>query len=152
MNRDRKKVGKILMQVPVAFTFGVVIDFFGRIVTVDSGSLTWKIIALVLSVPVAALGLIMMVHMNLFQNPPDGTIKAISDRSGRALGSIKNLYDIGCVMLSMILSLLLFKRITGFGIATVVSAIGVGRCVRLFDGFARRLDRITAVENGNGSR
>ena len=142
MNKDRKNIWKLLMQVPVAFAFSVVIDWFGEIIRIDSTVLGWQIASLILSVPVAALGLLMMVHMDLFQNPPDGTIKAISLRSGKELGTVKNLYDCSCVVLSIIISLLLYHRIVGFGVATVVSALGVGRCVKLFSGFGRFLDRM----------
>ena len=140
MNRERKNVWKLLMQVPVAFAFSVVIDWFGEIIRIDSSVLAWQIASLILSVPVAALGLLMMVHMDLFQNPPDGTIKAISRRSGKELGTVKNLYDCSCVVLSIIISLLLYHRIVGFGVATVVSALGVGRFVRWFSGVGRFLD------------
>ena len=142
MNKDRKNIWKLLMQVPVAFAFSVVIDWFGEIIRIDSTVLGWQIASLILSVPVAALGLLLMVHMDLFQNPPDGTIKAISLRSGKELGTVKNLYDCSCVVLSVIISLLLYHRIVGFGVATVVSALGVGRCVKLFSGFGRFLDRL----------
>lgn len=148
MNRDRKRVGKILMQVPVAFAFSVVIDLFGRIIQIDSSRILWQIVSLAVSVPVAALGLIMMVQMDLFQNPPDGTIKAISVLSGKELGTVKNIYDISCVLISVCLSLILFRRIVGFGVATIVSALGVGRCVRLFAGFGRFLDRAVAIPDG----
>lgn len=141
MNRERKHIWKLLMQVPVAFAFSVVIDWLGEIIPIDGSVLGWQIVSLVLSVPVAALGLLMMVHMDLFQNPPDGTIKAISQRSGKELGTVKNLYDCSCVVISVVISLLLYHRIVGFGVATIVSALGVGRCVKLFSGFGRLLDR-----------
>ncbi len=36
MNREKKNVWKLLMQVPVAFAFSVVIDWFGEIIRIDS--------------------------------------------------------------------------------------------------------------------
>ena len=142
MNRDRKQIWKLLMQVPVAFAFSVVIDWLGEIIRIDSSVIGWQIASLIVSVPVAALGLLLMVHMDLFQNPPDGTIKAISAHSGKELGTVKNLYDCSCVVLSIIISLALYHRIVGFGVATVVSALGVGRFVRWFSGLGQFLDRL----------
>ena len=146
MNREKKNIWKLLMQVPVAFAFSVVIDWFGEIIRIDSSVLGWQLASLILSVPVAALGLLMMVHMDLFQNPPDGTIKAISRRSGKELGTVKNLYDCACVLLSVVISLALYRRIVGFGVATVVSALGVGRFVRWFAGVGRWLDGLVFAD------
>ncbi|MDD6024754.1 MAG: DUF6198 family protein [Oscillospiraceae bacterium] len=142
MNREKKEIWKILMQLPVALGFAVVIDFFGAVISVDSPRILWQIMLLAASVPTVALGMILMIQMELFQNPPDGTVRLLSLRFGKELGTVKNIYDIICVLTSVALSLVLLGKVVGFGIATVVTAIGVGRCVRLFKGLGVWLHRI----------
>lgn len=43
------------------------------------------------------------------------------------MGKVKITYDVSCVAVSLMLSLVFLKRIEGFGIATVFSAIFVGK-------------------------
>lgn len=120
---------RILMQVPLAFVFGRVIDFFQRIVVFDGTVLCYQLPALVLSVFFTALGMVAMISMDLVQNPPDGLVKQLSLKLNRELGTVKVGYDIACVVLSVLIGILFLKRVKGMGIATVVSAVFVGRMV-----------------------
>lgn len=120
---------RILMQVPLAFVFGRVIDFLQGIVVFDGTVLGYQLIALVLSAFFTALGMVAMISMDLIQNPPDGFVKQLSLKLKKELGTVKVSYDIACVLISVLLGLLFLKRIKGMGIATIVSAVFVGRTV-----------------------
>lgn len=120
---------RILMQVPLAFVFGRVIDFLQRIVVFDGTVLGCQLIALVLSVFFTALGMVAMISMDLIQNPPDGFVKQLSLKLERELGTVKVSYDIACVVISVLLGVFFLKHIKGMGIATIVSAVFVGRTV-----------------------
>ena len=126
---------KILLQIPVAFIFGWLIDFFKSFVTVDQHSLLMQFLALALSIFFTALGMVMMVRMNLVQNPPDGFVRLASVVSGKEFGRVKIFYDIACVVIAAAIGLIWLHIPYGMGIATAASALFVGKTVTLIGRF-----------------
>lgn len=118
---------RILLQIPVAVLLGILIDLFEELLPLDPDNLFFKCTLLIFSVFFTALGMVFMVNMDLVQNPPDGTVKLLSCRRETSMGKIKILYDIACVAISLLLALIFLRRPEGFGAATVVSAIFVGK-------------------------
>lgn len=123
---------KIVLQIPIAIIFGQVINLFQNLLNFHADTWYIQILALVLSVIFTALGMVCMIHMQLIQNPPDGLVHLISQKSGKELGKVKIIYDISCVLISVAISLYFFGDIRGFGLATIVSALAVGRLVTFF--------------------
>lgn len=121
---------KIWLQVLLAFVFGWVIDGFNQLIIIDSRVMCYKIIALVFSIFFTALGMVCMLDMNLIQNPPDGTVKQISILSGWEFAVVKITYDVFCVIVSVLLSVMFLHRIEGLGIATIASAFFVGKTIQ----------------------
>ena len=130
-----KKVrdGKILLQIPVAFLFGWLIDFLKRFVTIDQECLLMQFFALGLSIFFTALGMVMMVRMDLVQNPPDGFVKLAAEIFKKEFGSVKVLYDVVCVIFTLSIGMVCLKQPYGMGIATIASALLVGRTVSLIN-------------------
>lgn len=120
---------KLWLQVPLAFVFGWIIDWCNNLIVVDDTLLLCQILALALSIFFTALGMVMMIGMNLIQNPPDGTVKQISVMLDTELGNVKVVYDVACVIISILLGLLFLHQIKGFGVATIASAIFVGKSI-----------------------
>lgn len=120
---------KLLLQVPLAFVFGWIIDLLNFVIRFDEENLAYQILALSFSVFFTALGMVFMLDANLIQNPPDGTVKQISMMIKKKLGNVKMIYDISCVAVSVLISILFLHRLKGFGIATIVSALFVGRMI-----------------------
>lgn len=116
-------------QVALAFVFGWVIDGLNAVLVIDSSSVAWQIIALVGSVVFTALGMVLMIDMDLVQNPPDGAVKQISEALGAVFGNVKIGYDVSCVVLAALIGLVFLGRLEGLGIATIVSALLVGKTV-----------------------
>lgn len=123
---------KILLQIPAAYVTSLIIDLYQQVIPLEGTTPGNQLLLLILSVPLIAFGMVLVVHMELMPNPPDGTVRIISLRTGKELGTVKNIYDICCVLVSTVLSLLVFRRLYGFGVATVVTALLVGRFVRVF--------------------
>ncbi len=128
----------ILMQVPLAFVFGIVIDFEQRLIQFDNTFLLYQVISLILSVLFTAAGMICMIDMNFIQNPPDGVVRKISQITGRELGKVKICYDVICAVIAILIGILFLKRIEGMGVATIVSAIFVGKTVTWMRRFVYR--------------
>lgn len=122
---------KVLLQVPVAFIFGWLIDFFKGLITVDQHSLLLQLSALALSILFTALGMVMMVRMNLVQNPPDGFVKLTSAVFGKEFGRVKIFYDVACVVIAAAIGMICLHTPYGMGIATAASALFVGKTVTL---------------------
>lgn len=118
---------KIFLQIPVAVAFGITTDWLKALVVFETPNLPLQCGALILSVFFTALGMVLMIDMQLVQNPPDGTVRLISELKKADMGKVKIAYDVICVALSLLIGLLFLHRIVGFGVATLVSAIFVGR-------------------------
>lgn len=124
---------KVLLQIPVAFMFGWLIDFIKMFIVVDQSSLLTKVLALVLSIFFTAFGMVLMVNMNLVQNPPDGFVKISAEVSKKEFGNVKIIYDVCCVLVSVGIGMIFLHKPFGMGIATLVSALFVGRLVTIFN-------------------
>ncbi|MDD7739727.1 MAG: DUF6198 family protein [Lachnospiraceae bacterium] len=120
---------RILLQIPVAFLFGIVIDLLQKQISFQNEFWINQWIALVLSVLFTALGMVLMIGMNLVQNPPDGLVKVISQKTKKELGQVKIVYDIISVFISIFIGLVFLGKVKGIGIATIISAVFVGRTV-----------------------
>lgn len=122
---------KVLLQVPVAFLFGIIIDFFKNIMNFTAENLIFKILLMVMSILFTALGMHFMLSMKLVQNPPDGTVNIIAHLLNKNVGTIKVYYDVIMVILSLVLGAVFLHGLKGFGVATIISAIFVGRTLTL---------------------
>lgn len=120
---------KIWFQIPLAFVFGWVIDWLNGMIRLENMGLVMQIAALFGSVFFTALGMVCMLDMNLIQNPPDGTVRHLSLLLRKDLGTVKIGYDLVCVISSVLLSIVFLGRVEGFGIATVISALFVGKTI-----------------------
>lgn len=118
---------RFLLQIPVALLMGVVIDFFQKLINFDAEFLAYQLLSLALSVFFTAFGMVCMILANFVQNPPDGFVRQISQKMGKELGEIKIIYDILCAAVSVVISLVFLGNIKGMGVATLISAVFVGK-------------------------
>lgn len=128
LSRQVKNI-RILLQIPLAFVFGVVIDWMQTWVVFDGTFIAYQVVSLAGSIFFTALGMVFMIHMDLIQNPPDGFVRQLSQKMNVELGKVKIFYDCFCVALSTVIGLLFLGKAKGLGIATVLSMLLVGRTV-----------------------
>ena len=125
-----KKVnGMLLLQFALGAVFGQIINFFQFLLHFETSSIPAELLLLSLSVFFTALGMVLMLNMKLVQNPPDGLVRLISEKTGKELGTVKIIYDICCVVISVFIGFVFLHQLKGFGLATIVSALCVGRLV-----------------------
>lgn len=122
---------RVFLQIPIAFLFGIVIDFFKNLLSFEPEGIIVKIILMLLSIFLTALGMHFMLSMQLVQNPPDGTVNLIAKLTNKSVGTIKIMYDCGMTVLSIALSNLVLHKTIGFGVATICSAIFVGKVLNI---------------------
>lgn len=82
---------------------------------------------------ILGFGISLAVIANVIMNSGEALVKAISDTLNRNFGNVKVIFDISCVTLSVILSLVLFDmKIIGTREGTVLSAFLTGFAVKFF--------------------
>lgn len=123
---QRKQYLRILLQLPVSFLFGIVIDLWDALLP-SAGTVVTQVLFLCSSLFFTALGITAIVAAHLVPDPPTGAVQVISRVTKKKMGSVKIVYDCSCVVASLLLSLLGAHRIIGFGLATIASAVFVGR-------------------------
>lgn len=144
---EKKDSISILLQLPVSFLFGFVIDIWGALLPFAE-NIAMQIFCLCASLFFTAFGIMLLVTAHLVPDPPTGAVQTISRTSKKAMGHIKIIYDSTCVVLSLLISLLGTHRIIGFGLATIVSAICVGRILAFLQGtVGKRINSLIIKEN-----
>lgn len=134
------------LQIVVSIVFTRFMALFEKLVTYQSGFLPADLAVLVLGVVFTGAGAAMTIDMRLIPNPGDGIVNSIAERTGKELGLTKNLFDLGCVCVSLVIGSVFGNVLLGVGLGTVVSMIGVGRVIALFNHFAKApLQKLTGL-------
>jgi len=123
-----------LMQLPASLLFSVVIDCTMPLVHFIMGlgsGLIFRGAVFLISLPVMALGLSLVLKADLVMMPGDGLAKTLAQKTGWPFGQAKVRTDCACVAFTCVISLLFLRRIVGIQIGTVVAALTLGRLVRL---------------------
>lgn len=123
-----------LLQIPLSFLFGYFTDFgMWCISFITVNSYIAQILFVLIGVMILGFGVALSVIANVIMNSGEAFVKAISDKSGKNFGNIKIGFDVCNVILSLILSLLLFNgAIIGTREGTIVTAILTGIVVKFF--------------------
>ncbi len=136
---QKKRAVTDLLQIPLSLVFTRFMSLFQAGLPDFSrltgfwGSIPARILVLFVSVFFTALGIVLSVNTKLIPNPGDGIVKAIADVSGWKQGFAKNVFDAGCIAVSILLGLIFERRIVGIGIGTIFAMIMTGRFVALIN-------------------
>lgn len=123
-----------LLQIPLSFLFGYFTDIGMKIVSfIPVNSYFIKLLMLFSGIVILAFGISLSVIANVIMNSGEAIVKAIADKTGFEFGNVKVVFDISCVAVSIVLSLLFFdKKIVGTREGTVISAVLTGLVVKFF--------------------
>lgn len=123
-----------LLQIPLSFLFGYFTDIGMKFVSfIPVNSYFLKLLMLFIGIAVLAFGISLSVIANVIMNSGEAIVKAISDKTGFEFGNVKVVFDISCVAVSVVLSLILFDmKILGTREGTVISAVLTGFAVKFF--------------------
>ena len=126
-----------LLQLPLSLVFSRVLNVLDRFIPYEAElhGLGLNLMLLFLAIALTGIGVAMTVNMRLVPNPGDGIVQAFADRIGKEQGVAKNIFDLGCVTLTVIMGLTLQGKIIGVGLGTVVAMVGVGRVISLTNHF-----------------
>lgn len=141
-----------LLQIPVSFLFGWFTDFgvwCASFIPADVYSV--RLLCVLVGTVILGFGITLSVIANVIMNSGEAFVKAVSDTLHKNFGSIKICFDIGCVIISVTLSMIFFNFKT-FGIVgtregTVIAALCTGVVVKLFSKLL--IKPVTKLLNGN---
>ncbi len=131
LKRDFKKIQ--LLQIIFAVVFGQLVNFFNIIININLENYFMRVILVILSFFITAMGVFLTITSNIVPVAPDGLTKVISTKVNKEFGKVKIYFD--CVVVSLAVLILLFsgKNLDGIGIGTLLSAILVGRIVLIIN-------------------
>lgn len=141
LRRDFPKVA--WLQIPAAFVMSSMVDVwmwtFGWLQPTDY---LWQFVQLVAGTVVLGLGIALMVVPDLLQLPGEGILVAIRKVWGWPFHTLKIIFDVSMVILSVAMAFAFFGELRGLREGTAVSALLVGPVVGFVMPTVRRmLDR-----------
>lgn len=123
-----------LLQLPMAFLFGWFTDL-GMVIAglVPVNSYFMQLVMVVLGIITLGFGVTLAVIANVMFNAGEGFVKALADVTGKNFGDVKIAFDIASVVLSVVLSLVLFGgKIVGLREGTLLASVCTGLAVKFF--------------------
>lgn len=82
---------------------------------------------------ILGFGIALAVIADVIMNSGEAFLKAIADKTHFTFGNVKIAFDVSCVVLALLLSLLFFSgKIVGMREGTVIAALLTGQTVKFF--------------------
>ncbi|WP_461878487.1 YczE/YyaS/YitT family protein [Fusicatenibacter sp.] len=122
-----------LLEIPLSFAFGWLTDFYDFIIPELGFPVGIMLLLYFAGMFATAMGVFLCVKTDLILTPTDGIVKTISEVFSLPFSSTKNGFDISLVLITVLLCLLNHTPIYGIGIGTILSAIFVGRIIKLYE-------------------
>jgi len=121
-----------LLQIPLSFLFGWFTDFGMWIVSwIPVSNYLTKFVMLLLGIAVLSFGISLSVIANVIMNSGEALVKAISDTIHKEFGDVKVAFDVTCVVMAVLLSVIFFHgKIVGTREGTILSALLTGFVVK----------------------
>lgn len=123
-----------LLQIPLSFLFGWFTDIGMWIVSyIPVNTYPVCLIMIFAGIVILGFGISLSVIANVIMNSGEAFVKAVSDTTNKEFGNLKILFDILCVVIALILSLIFFDfTIVGTREGTIISALLTGIVVKFF--------------------
>lgn len=121
-----------LFHVPLSFLFGRFTDFGMWIASfIPVPNYIVKLVMLLLGIVVLSFGISLSVIANVIMNSGEALVKAISDTIHKVFGYVKVAFDVSCVIMAVVLSIIFFQgKIVGTREGTIISALLTGLVVK----------------------
>lgn len=123
-----------LLQIPLSFLFGWFTDLGMWIVSfISVNSYPMRIVMVLVGIVILGFGVSLSVIANVIMNSGEAFVKAVSDMLHKEFGNVKIAFDVFCVIISLVLSLIFFDfTIVGAREGTIMSALLTGMVVKFF--------------------
>lgn len=123
-----------LLQIPLSFLFGYFTDFGLWLISgIPNDVYIVRLILVFSGIAVLGFGITLGVIADVILNSGEAFVKAIADVTKKEFGNVKIAFDISWVLLSIVMSLILFDgKLLGTREGTLISALLVGVAVKFF--------------------
>lgn len=136
-----------LLQLPLSLVFTRFMNLFSGWIPSPVGHPGVQFAVLIAGIICTGIGAAMSLDMRIIPNPGDGIVQAIADCICKPVGFTKNCFDLCNICITICISLIFAHKLIGVGIGTVVSVLGVGRVIALFNHlFMDKMIRAAGVE------
>ena len=145
-----KKEYKIinLLQLPIGIVFGAFLTLCGKLMAdfPVPESFFLKFIIMLISTVFVALGVFLYVSPGFVPLAPEGFIIAVSRVTKKNFSTVKVIFDVTMVVISIVTCLLLIYSLGSVGVGTIVAAILVGYEVKMLTRlFGKKRDQILGL-------
>lgn len=132
--RKKAKFIDIVLQIPISFLFGYIIDFsmwilFGFL----PESYVIKMLSLLLGCVIIAFGAYFEVVADVTMLPADGFSRAIVKVTNKEFGTIKLITDSSQAAIALLLGLVFLQKIVGVREGTIIGALLIGNIIKVID-------------------
>lgn len=123
-----------LLQIPLSFLFGYFTDFGLWIIEdIPNENYIVRLLLVAAGIIFIGFGIALGVIADVILNSGEAIVKAISDVTKKEFGTVKIIFDITWVLMSVVLSLIFFDgKLLGTREGTIISAVFVGVTVKFF--------------------
>ena len=119
---------KNLLQIFFGAIFGTFVGVAEMILAgIMPGNYMIQMILILLSVCVVALGVVLLITMDIVPGAPEGLMLAICEKTGVPFPKMKVWFDSGSVVLAAVLSLVFLRNISSIREGTIISALLIGK-------------------------
>jgi uncharacterized membrane protein YczE len=157
-----KKVSpKMILQLPLAVVFSALLDLFMAWIQVPDPSILLRVVLCALGISLSALGIVIIVNMDLMLPAPDAFPRALNAKTGVELYKVKIAGDVTWVVITSVISLIYIYQSGVTSAGTLLAgcfngklAVGVGTFFSMY--FTGRLvgvfkKRLTFLELSHAS-
>lgn len=130
---DGKKAVPTLLQIPISIFFTRIMGVIQNLLDIGDYSVAIRFVLLIVGIVCTGVGAAMTLKMKILPIPPDGFVQVTAEKTGKPLGTIKNILDSSNVCGAIMLSFLLLGRLEGVGVGSVLAMLGVGRVIAAYN-------------------
>ncbi len=132
----------IILQIPITFLFGYVIDFSMWILTAfHPANYVVKLISLLAGCIIIAIGASLEVKADVTMLPADGFTRAITKVTGCQFATVKLITDSSQAAVAVLLGLIFLQKLAGVREGTVIGALLIGNIIKIIN---KASDKVTA--------
>jgi len=129
----RKPTIKLLLQFPMAFVVGFMMDVFYAWLDIGEQSMLFRVMFLIAGMFVFSLGIRIIVGANVLISPADGLAQSIGNAFGWPMSKAKLVFDIVVTAFTALLTLALARDpLIAVGIGTAICTVGTGPIIGLY--------------------
>lgn len=124
---------KYIFSFVVAYLFGETVDIVGYMTSnIQGDTLNLRVLLYALGTASIVFGIGALIRSQFPILPFDTFVKEFSKEKNIDIGKVKSCFDSGMLIISIVSSFIIFRRLVGINIGTLISALVTGPLLRQF--------------------